>query len=193
DIARGLGKLMGFEIMLNFNLPFFATNPQDFWNRWHISLSTWVKDYIYIPLFLSLRALKTNLRLYAALILSMLLLGLWHGAAWHFIVMGLYWGVVLVLYALSKPVFQDWFKFNNQALEKIWFWIRVVFMFHITVIGMVIFRVRSLTQAYAIVHALMFNLKFNHLIDIRHDLISMLGFIWVLVTVQLAQFINGDQ
>ena len=81
DIARGTAKLMGFELMLNFNLPYLSVNPSDFWRRWHISLSTWLRDYLYIPLGGNRHgALST----YRNLVLTMLLGGLWHGAAWNF-------------------------------------------------------------------------------------------------------------
>ena len=82
DIARGTARLMGFNIMLNFNLPYFATSPSDFWQRWHISLSTWLRDYLYIPLGGNRHGEKKT---YRNLSLTMLLGGLWHGAAWTFL------------------------------------------------------------------------------------------------------------
>jgi alginate O-acetyltransferase complex protein AlgI len=92
DIARGVAKMLSFKLMRNFAQPYFATNPQEFWRRWHISLSTWLRDYLYI----SLRgnrgtAFKTNRNL----MLTMTLGGLWHGAAWNFIAWGVYQGVLL--------------------------------------------------------------------------------------------------
>jgi len=82
NIARGLGKCMGFDIMINFRCPYFATNPREFWNRWHISLSSWLKDYVYIPLGGNR---KGKLRNVLNLMLTMLLGGIWHGAAWNFV------------------------------------------------------------------------------------------------------------
>src|SRR5882724_4541117 len=87
DIARGVARLLGFELMLNFNLPYFATNPSDFWRRWHISLSNWLRDYLYIPLGGSRGG---EARTYRNLGLTMLLGGLWHGAAWNYIWWGAY-------------------------------------------------------------------------------------------------------
>jgi len=78
NIAKGLGRCMGFDIMINFNLPFFVTNMQEFWNRWHISLSLWIRDYLYFPLFQGLKKFKGNLRVYIALLTSMTIIGLWH-------------------------------------------------------------------------------------------------------------------
>ncbi len=85
DIARGLARLMGFELIENFNQPYFASNITDFWRRWHISLSTWLRDYLYIPLGGN-RHGKFNT--YRNLFLTMFLGGLWHGASWKFAVWG---------------------------------------------------------------------------------------------------------
>ena len=82
NIARGLGKCMGFDIMVNFNLPYFATNPQDFWNRWHISLSNWLRDYLYNPISFSLRRWGVW-GVVVALMATFFLCGLWHGAYWN--------------------------------------------------------------------------------------------------------------
>lgn len=85
DIARGAARMMGFDLMRNFDLPYFAVNPSDFWRRWHISLSTWLRDYLYIPLGGNRGGwFKT----YRNLFLTMLLGGLWHGATWLFVLWG---------------------------------------------------------------------------------------------------------
>ena len=99
DIARGVGKCLGFEIPLNFNLPYFATSPRDFWSRWHISLSNWLRDYLYIPLGGSRSSSLLTCR---NLMLTMVLGGLWHGAAWTFVAWGFYQGVLLVLHRSAR-------------------------------------------------------------------------------------------
>lgn len=91
DIARGLGKMMGFNIMINFKFPEFATRPSDFWARWHISLSTWVRDYLFVALGANR---KSNLRTAFNVVLVMTVIGLWHGAAWTYVVWGFYFGVL---------------------------------------------------------------------------------------------------
>lgn len=92
DIARGVSKLFGIDLMLNFNLPYFSKNPSEFWRRWHISLSSWLRDYLYI----SLGGNRiSNLRTYVNLFLTMLLGGLWHGAAWNYVLWGAYQGALL--------------------------------------------------------------------------------------------------
>jgi D-alanyl-lipoteichoic acid acyltransferase DltB (MBOAT superfamily) len=85
DMARGIGQMMGFRLMLNFSNPYLATDLGDFWRRWHISLSTWFKDYVYIPLGGN-RAGQFNT--YKNMILTMVISGLWHGAAWTFVIWG---------------------------------------------------------------------------------------------------------
>ena len=93
DIARGAAKLLGFDLMLNFRVPYAARNPSEFWARWHISLSTWFRDYVYIPLGGNRYGTKRTL---LNLLLTMLVAGLWHGAAWTFVIWGLYHGLWLV-------------------------------------------------------------------------------------------------
>src|SRR5271170_2670317 len=85
DIARGSAQLLGFHFMINFRQPYLATSLQDFWRRWHISLSTWLRDYLYIPLGGNRR---TASRTYINILLTMLIGGLWHGASWNFVVWG---------------------------------------------------------------------------------------------------------
>jgi alginate O-acetyltransferase complex protein AlgI len=84
--------LFGIDLILNFNLPYFSKNPSEFWRRWHISLSSWLRDYLYIPLGGSR---ISNLRTYCNLFLTMLLGGLWHGAAWNYVLWGAYQGALL--------------------------------------------------------------------------------------------------
>jgi len=97
DIARGTSRLLGIDLMENFRQPYFATNITEFWRRWHISLSTWLRDYLYIPLGGNR---GTRLLLYRNLFLTMLLGGLWHGAAWTFVVWGAIHGVALVAHKI---------------------------------------------------------------------------------------------
>ncbi len=97
DMARGIARVLGFRLMLNFNNPYLATSLGEFWGRWHISLSTWFKDYVYIPLGGNR---KGTLRTYVNMVLTMLISGLWHGAAWTFVI----WGA---LHALGRVVTRE--------------------------------------------------------------------------------------
>jgi len=148
DIARGIAKLLGFDIVLNFNLPYIAINPSDFWARWNISLSSWFRDYLYIPLGGNRKgAVRTGLNLVA----TMTLVGLWHGAAWTFILWGFYHGVLLVIYRIINSG-----KKTAQAIKtaKLYSIIpKALLMFVLVASGWAIFRSTSLTQvAYIFTH-----------------------------------------
>ena len=103
DIAIGAAAIFGLKIPLNFNKPFFATSFSDFWSRWHISLSKWVRDYLYFPLVFKNR--KSSVVVYSSLMISMLLLGLWHGASWNFIIFGGLHGIFLATHTIIKRKF----------------------------------------------------------------------------------------
>ena len=95
DMARGIARCMGFDLMVNFNLPYFSCTPSEFWRRWHISLSSWLRDYLYIPLGGNRGG---DLRMYRNLMVTMGLGGLWHGASWTFVIWGLFHGLIQIVY-----------------------------------------------------------------------------------------------
>ncbi|MEL6616295.1 MAG: MBOAT family O-acyltransferase, partial [Bacteroidota bacterium] len=97
DIARGVAKLMGFELMLNFRRPYLTRNPSEFWRHWHISLSSWLRDYLYIPLGGNRGG---EVQTYRNLMITMILGGLWHGAGWGFVLWGLFHGGFLAVHRL---------------------------------------------------------------------------------------------
>ena len=134
DIAIGLAFLLGYHFPSNFRLPYVASSPSDFWRRWHISLSTWLRDYLYI----SLGGNRTNL--YRNLLLTMLLGGLWHGAAWTFVAWGAYHGLLLVAYRLLSP-----------RLPRAPRFLAVGVMFYFTVIGWVLFRAESMSDVWVLI------------------------------------------
>ena len=92
DIARGTARWLGFDLMKNFNHPYVALSPSDFWRRWHISLSSWFRDYLYIPLGGSRHGLKRTIR---NVMITFVISGLWHGAAWNFVLWGAFHGLLL--------------------------------------------------------------------------------------------------
>ena len=113
DIARGIAKLYGIDLMINFNQPYFAVSPSDFWRRWHISLSTWLRDYLYIPLGGS----KVNMvKTYYNLLITMTIAGLWHGSSWNFLIWGAAHGTLLCV-EKSKyfPNFQIFFQILSKS------------------------------------------------------------------------------
>lgn len=135
DVASGIATVLGFKLMLNFNLPYFATSLRDFWRRWHISLSTWLRDYLYRPLGGS-RA--TQPRTYLNLVVTMLIGGLWHGAALNFILWGLWHGLGLAINRL-------WGQ-NPRQHWAIPFWASWVLTQVFVLYGWMLFRAGSLDQ-----------------------------------------------
>ena len=97
DIARGSSRILGFNVVKNFNLPYLAHNPSEFWKRWHISLSSYVRDYIYFPLG---GARCSKARYLLNIFVTWFLMGLWHGASWHYVVWGLYHGLLIAAHKL---------------------------------------------------------------------------------------------
>jgi alginate O-acetyltransferase complex protein AlgI len=137
DIARGVSKLFGIELSLNFRFPYFSSNPSEFWKRWHMSLSSWLRDYLYIPLGGNRRG---KLRTQVNLMITMLLGGLWHGAAWNYILWGGYQGGLLVVHSFFKSAgFGGWRAIALRILST------VVFAQFICY-GWLLFRARSLAQ-----------------------------------------------
>jgi alginate O-acetyltransferase complex protein AlgI len=133
DMAVGLGYLFGLRIPQNFNAPYTALGIRDFWRRWHISLSTWLRDYVYIRLGGNQRG---RLRTYGNLLLTMLIGGIWHGANWTFVVWGLYHGILLTAERLLEPRLDKWPEIVRRAAT-----------FVCVIIGWIIFRSSSLTMA----------------------------------------------
>ncbi len=184
DIARGISRLLGFELMVNFKLPYFALNPSDFWRRWHISLSTWLRDYLYIPLGGSRKgSLRTNVNLF----ITMLLGGLWHGAAWNFVIWGAYHGLVLIAYrALRRQPAsrRNWeTRFASPVVLS-----QMLLMFLLTLLGWLIFRAGSAQQiAYMLGHVSLVPSNLSSLFIIR-----IVGFSFPLLLVQLYQYRKRD-
>ncbi|HBE37095.1 MAG TPA: MBOAT family protein [Cyanobacteria bacterium UBA11368] len=142
DMARGISKLFGIELMLNFNLPYFSKDPSEFWRRWHISLSTWLRDYLYIPLGGNRQG---EVRTYLNLMTTMVLGGLWHGAAWNFVLWGFYQGALLCAYRVFSP--KDNKKSSSPNGLENWQGIAAtLFFFVLTCYGWLLFRATSLAQ-----------------------------------------------
>jgi alginate O-acetyltransferase complex protein AlgI len=149
DIAVGSSRLFDIKLTENFNRPLLAKNPSDFWRRWHISLSSWFQDYVFTPLYLFFQRAKilknksVEYRHTTAFIISILiteiLLGLWHGANWTFVVFGFYFGILISSYYLLR---KRWDIFP--------IYLQIVLTFVLLVIGMIFFRAESLSQIYAI-------------------------------------------
>ncbi len=140
DMARGVARIMGFDLMVNFRLPYFSRTPSEFWRGWHISLSSWLRDYLYIGLGGNRGG---SLLTYRNLLLTMVLGGLWHGAAWTFVLWGFYQGMVLVIYRIARV--DEWLaKPLSPVLEYSRSAVTMAFFFFLTMIGWLIFRANDM-------------------------------------------------
>lgn len=186
-IAKGVASIMGFELSFNFNLPYFATNPREFWQRWHISLSTWLRDYLYIPLGGN-KSGKWNTN--RNLMITMILGGLWHGASWNFIVWGIFHGILLIAFRMinkkDSVARQDIFRKHNLV-----FYIKMVVFFHITVFSWMIFRSQNQFQLIELIDSLIYNFSIDpgqHLDVLK----NLLLFTIPVVLIQIFQFGKND-
>jgi len=144
DMARGLARVLGFDLMVNFNLPYFSRTPSDFWRRWHISLSSWLRDYLYVSLGGNRHG---RWKTYRNLMLTMLLGGLWHGASWTFVAWGAFHGLILCIYraldvdeVIGRMDPRRWSGMACHALA--WLVMIVLVMF-----GWTLFRARTFGDA----------------------------------------------
>ncbi len=134
DMAIGLGKMLGFDFLENFNYPYISKSVKDFWRRWHISLSSWFRDYVYIPLGGNRKG-----NVYINLAIVFLLTGIWHGAAWNFIVWGSWHGLFLIFERIIKK------QHFIIVVPRI---IKYIYTMLVVLIGWVLFRAPDLTSAF---------------------------------------------
>lgn len=190
DIAIGAAKVMGFKLMTNFNRPYFARNISEFWKRWHISLSTWFKDYLYIPL----GGNKVSIpRWYFNLLLVFLISGLWHGANWTYIIWGALNGFYLVFAIISQKYRS---KINRLiGIEKIpWLnhLLQVIITFMLSCFAWVFFRANNTTDAIAIIKKIS---TFEGSIFVENPSMMIYSFfgIFILLFVELKkEFYKGE-
>ncbi|MBF0522871.1 MAG: MBOAT family protein [Candidatus Omnitrophica bacterium] len=190
NMARGMGKCMGFEITINFKQPYFSTNPQEFWQRWHISLSSWLRDYLYIPLGGNR---KGKARTYINLFLTMLLGGLWHGAAWTFVLWGAYQGVLLAIHRVVSPYFSNLGDNLSEFLKGLWKLARIIFFFQFICLGWLLFRATSLSQVGEMLTALFNPVSWHFQSDSFNLWMMIITYISITVFVQFFQYQTNDQ
>ena len=171
DMAIGLAALLGYRFPVNFNQPYRAASLQDFWRRWHISLSNWLRDYLYIALGGSRHG---PVRLYLALMTTMLLGGLWHGASWNFVIWGAIHGGVLVAERL-------WRRFRPAAWPVLPTLAGIVITFHIVTFAWIFFRSSSFAAAGAYLAGIAAG-------DFTSTTLAPLGLVLILIGLSLHAF-----
>ena len=191
DMAIGIALLLGFRLMDNFNSPFKATSIADFWRRWHISLSTWLRDYLFKPIQLSLR----NLRMFSniiAVLVTFFICGLWHGAGWNFILWGAIHGFMMAVALLINKPKAKLYNFLRISNTKFLKFFQIVITFHLVAISFLVFRSRNLqtvfdmfSQITAFFHGEVF-IQFVERLPVIFILIA-LGFIFHFMPVKIEQ------
>jgi len=184
DTARGVARILGFELMENFQHPYFSTNITDFWRRWHVSLSTWLRDYLYIPLGGSR---KGKNRTYYNLMVTMLLGGLWHGASWKFVIWGGLHGLYLTVHKLLLRGKKHSTTIGSNFKERFFGVIKIGLTFNVVCLTWVFFRAKDFTTAMNYLYGM---LSF-HINKISIPIVFIYGIIAILVC-DIPQYASND-
>jgi alginate O-acetyltransferase complex protein AlgI len=173
DMARGIARMMGFDIILNFNIPYVARTPSEFWGRWHISLSTWLRDYLYVPLGGNRHG---TLLTYRNLMLTMLLGGLWHGAAWTFVLWGGFHGAILVVYRMLGV--DAWLarRRGSKAIRRLQDFLLIGLMFFFVCIGWLLFRAQDMSIVTAFFRGMSRSISFEPFRSLLFYITPLLAF-----------------
>jgi len=186
DIAIGISRFLGFNLMTNFRTPYFSKSLTDFWRRWHISLSTWFKDYVYIPLGGSR---GTHFRVGINLFITFLVSGLWHGANWTFVAWGAIHGIILII----EKYFNKSVNIQSNLFTRV---ISMIYTFLIVCFAWIFFRSNSISDAFYIINnmfsdsaqwfdLLAISLKFRGMGLTMSDLVYSIVFTSMLITIEL--------
>ena len=190
-MAIGLGLMMGIELMENFRRPYFTTNIAAFWRRWHISLSSWFRDYAFSPFYLHLERgrwlsrfslpVRHNVAFFSSLVVCLYLLGLWHGAGWNFGFFGLYHGLTVWLYYMSK-----------RYWDRMPVLIQILLTFHIAAVGWLIFRAPTLDQAWGMLGRIVFEFAPVAPDEVLQMLMSLVALVAIPFAIQILEERNDD-
>ncbi len=179
DLAIGMAKLLGFHFPVNFRRPYLAASITDFWRRWHISLSTWLRDYLYIPLGGNRHG---HWMTYRNLMLTMLLGGLWHGASWNFVIWGGYHGALLSIERIFR---------GNRPMREDWNWLypfKAIVTFGLVMTGWVFFRAADLPQSLQVLHEMFLGAPGHLLLANWHIELILLALVVALAEEKLDWF-----
>ena len=198
DIARGSSRVLGIELVRNFNQPYFSRSVEEFWRRWHMSLSSWFRDYFYFPMAYSAKQI-TIYWLYVCIVTTFVVIGFWHGAAWTYIIMGLLFGCFIVIGRLTKSLRQTVaIRIGLTRLPRLRAAVQVIITFALVNIGWTFFRAPDLTTAVTFLKELFvgWHISFSQFIEeylihpfmmlgIKNvDLMLSLIFIFILLLVE---------
>ncbi len=197
DIAIGTARVMGYELMENFRRPFFARTIQEFWDRWHISMTTWFKDYLFQPL--AWRKRITKFRWFSSLFLTFIVIGLWHGAKWTFVILGVLQGIFLICGAITSPYRQEiWEKLRSRwtnnitvaIFDKCRDLIGIAVTISLVTLSLTVFRANSLSDCLVLLSQMITNFTLDTKLVIgmaKFDFSLILAGIALLLTVHLIE------
>lgn len=171
-IAIGIGKILGFRITQNFNYPFFSRNVAEFWRNWHISLTSWLTDYIFMPLNIKFRSFGT-IGIILAIMINMLVVGIWHGANWTFALFGLYNGLLFIPLILSGSLFvKNKLKTNQFGLPSFLDFSKILVTFTVITLGLIVFRSDNIVTSYNYIMGI-FNFNSKAFLDLSNSNLAM--------------------
>ena len=180
NMAIGVSKVLGFDIARNFNHPFLARNPAEYWKRWHISLTSWITDYIFMPLNIVFRSLGVTGIILAAAI-NMVIIGLWHGANWTYMFFGLYYGILYIPLIINGAFAKSMkLRPTSLGLPKFSDFYKMVFTFVLVAIGLIIFRAPTISDSW---HYLLSILSLHHGVHLGALGSMIISNIWIYIFV----------
>jgi len=185
DIARGLARLFGIEIRRNFNLPYFSSNVAIFWQRWHMTLSNWFRDYVYGPIRKNIPERRWHK---LALLPTMTLVGLWHGAAWKYVIFGALWGITLFIYRSIQPYLVD-FSRTNRLTSYVSTMGGVLITHHLWLFFLIIFAAKDMSLGW---HLWQLLFEFKGAAYHPNDFWTILYYVWPLLVMQAFQAWKDD-
>jgi D-alanyl-lipoteichoic acid acyltransferase DltB (MBOAT superfamily) len=190
DIAIGASQVMGFKLMDNFKRPYFARSIADFWKRWHISLTSWFKDYLYIPLGGNRVSVP---RWYLNIMVVFIVSGLWHGASWTFVIWGALHGIYLLIGKLTTPLQKMFFKITRLVkFPKLIHLFEICLTFILVDIGWIFFRANSISEAFYILTHLFSNFTFS-LAPLRYVIRNWAELFYCLGIIVFMEFVHVIQ
>ncbi len=188
DMAVGLAKLLGINLTTNFRLPYFATNPNQLWQRWHITLGHWLRDYLYRPLRYKMPFYPKT----SALFLTMMLAGLWHGAAWTFVLWGTGWGIIMLVHRdLSAWLSKNWRR-SSAKPTQLQLFLSVSVVFHLWALSTYLFIAENLPHAWRLLQRSLLTSNYSFNSQNLQDGLTLAFFTSPLLFMQLAQLMSKD-
>jgi len=186
DIAIGAALILGFKLPMNFNKPFFATSTPEFWRRWHISLSSWVRDYLFFPIIF--RKLNSDLTYMFGMMITFFLLGLWHGAGWNFIFFGLIHGIYVTLDFLIRKKSPS-FANNSFFKKKIGRIISILGTQYLIFFAFIAFRVENTNDMlYSMYKFIVFDFNFENTIEVIKSFEISFGIMIIFIVLLLVTY-----